>query len=67
MERKRRVKLVNGLSRVQGGELQARGRKDTIPRITLSSDLTFPAVFEGGDSRMMIGFSFFRRRSPAEV
>ncbi len=65
MDRKRRIKLVNGFSGVQEGGLKARGRKDMIPHITLSSEMAFPS--EKGDSSMMVGFSFFRRRGPSEA
>ncbi|GEM_PF-3900347 len=60
MERKRHMKLVNGFKNVQEGKMQARGRKDAIPHITLSCDPSFP-LFEP-----MPGFSFFRRRGPVD-
>lgn len=69
MERKRHIKLVNGLSRVQDGNMKVRGRKDIIPHITLSCDVAFPPPPEGGsgrDARMMVGFSMFRRRGSVE-
>ena len=65
MERKRHIKLVSGLSRAQEGGLKARGRKDMIPHITISSEMALPS--EEDASRMMVGFSFFRRRGPAEA
>ena len=46
MERKRHLKLVNGLSRVFGnsdkGKAQAKGRADAIRRITLSCYPDYP-------------------------
>jgi hypothetical protein len=59
MERKRHIKLVNGFSRVQEGTMQARGRKDAIPHITLSCHPQYP-LFPAP------GFSFFRRRGPVD-
>lgn len=60
MERKRHMKLVNGFKYVQDGTMQARGRKDAIPHITLSCDPMYPS-FEP-----MPSFSFFRRRGPVD-
>lgn len=67
MERKRHIKLVNGLSRVQEGSMKVRGRKDMIPHITISCDVAFPPPPEGGNPRMAVGFSFFRQRGPVEI
>ncbi|MBI2950523.1 hypothetical protein HYY27_00440 [bacterium] len=54
------MKLVNGFKNVQEGKMQARGRKDAIPHITLSCEPMWP-LFEP-----MPGFSFFRRRGPVD-
>jgi len=59
MERKRHMKLVNGLKNVQEGTMQARGRKDAIHHITLSCEPSWPLF-------PMPGFSFFRRRGPVD-
>lgn len=59
MERKRHLKLVNGFKNVQEGTMQARGRKDAIPHITLSCYPSFPLF-------PVPGFSFFRRRGPVD-
>ena len=67
MERKRHIKLVNGLSRVQEGSMKVRGRKDMIPHITLSCDVAFPGWSPGPEpGPRTIGFPSFRRRGPVE-
>ena len=66
MERKRHIRLVNGLSRVQEGSMKARGRKDVIPHITLSCYSMFPGWMPSEPSPRTVGFPFFRRRGPVE-
>ncbi len=66
MERKRHVRLVNGLSRVQEGSMKARGRKDMIPHITISCDTMFPGWMPSDPGPRMMDFSFFRQRGPVE-
>ena len=66
MERKRHIRLVNGLSRVQEGSMKVRGRKDVIPHITLSCDTMFPPLLPSDPGMRTVGFPFFRRRGPVE-
>ena len=63
MDRKRHLKLVNGISRAVGrmkeGAVQMRGRADSVKHITLSCYPQFPC-FPWPD------FSFFKRSRPEE-